>query len=211
MNEGLAEYGNTDPSFSYEGALLRAIETGRLNPLWYQRTFVGKPGDIIAAYGQASSVVLHMVSRHGNDKMAELMRAMHATQDIDKALERVYELDQHTLDAEWREARGLESLPPAEEAAPEPPASQPRPSPEPTIKALTVTPRPPKSATPTAVPVAPTETVAVVPEQSQQEESQSSGCGASLNHGGVFDLALIALLAGPFAGLWGRGLFRRNK
>jgi len=210
LNEGLAEYGNIDPSFSYEGALRRAIETDRLNPLWYQRTFVGKPGDIIAAYGQASSVVQHMISRHGNSKMAELMRAMHATQDIDKALERVYKLDQHTLDAEWREALGLEPLDPAEEATPVPPTSQPTPSPEPPIKGLTVTPPPRTPATPTAIPIPPTEAPAVAQEQSQQEESQSPGCGASLNHGGVYDLALIALLAGPLAGLWGRGLFKRR-
>ena len=210
LNEGLAEYGNIESSFSYDVALRRAIESGRLNPLWYQRTFVGKPGDIIAAYGQASSVVQHMISRHGNRKMAELMRAMHATQDIDKALGRVYSLDQHSLDAEWRDALGLEPLAPAEEATPVPPTSQPTPSPEAPIKGLTVTPPPRTPSTPTAIPIPLTEAPAVVQGQSQQEDSRSSGCGASLNHGGVYDLALIALLAGPLAGLWGRGLFKRR-
>ena len=208
LNEGLAEYGNIESSFSYDVALRRAIESGRLNPLWYQRTFVGKPGDIIAAYGQASSVVQHMISRHGNGKMAEFMRAMHATQDIDKALGRVYSLDQHSLDAEWRDALGLEPLAPAEEATPVPPTSQFTPSPEAPIKGLTVTPPPRTPSTPTAIPIPPTEAPAVVQGQSQQEDSRSSGCGASLNHGGVYDLALIALLAGPLAGLWGRGLFK---
>ena len=210
LNEGLAEYGNIESSFSYDVALRRAIESGRLNPLWYQRTFVGKPGDIIAAYGQASSVVQHMISRHGNGKMAELMRAMHATQDIDKALGRVYSLDQHSLDAEWRDALGLEPLAPSEKATPVPPTSQPTPSPEAPIKGLTVTPPPRTPSTPTAIPIPPTEAPAVVQGQSQQEDSRSSGCGASLNHGGVYDLALIALLAGPLAGLWGRGLFKRR-
>ena len=210
LNEGLAEYGNIESSFSYDVALRRAIESGRLNPLWYQRTFVGKPGDIIAAYGQASSVVQHMISRHGNGKMAEFMRAMHATQDIDKALGRVYSLDQHSLDAEWRDALGLEPLAPAEEATPVPPTSQPTPSPEAPIKGLTVTPPPRTPSTPTAIPIPLTEAPAVVQGQSQQEDSRSSGCGASLNHGGVYDLALIALLAGPLAGLWGRGLFKRR-
>ena len=210
LNEGLAEYGNIESSFSYDVALRRAIESGRLNPLWYQRTFVGKPGDIIAAYGQASSVVQHMISRHGNGKMAELMRAMHATQDIDKALGRVYSLDQHSLDAEWRDALGLEPLAPAEEATPVPPTSQPTPSPEAPINGLTVTPPPRTPARSTAIPIPPTEAPAVVQGQSQQEDSRSSGCGASLNHGGVYDLALIALLAGPLAGLWGRGLFKRR-
>ena len=211
LNEGLAEYANVDQSFSYEVALRRAIESDRLNPLWYQRTFVGKPGDIIAAYGQASSVVQHMVSRHGNRKMAELMRAMHATQDIDKALQQVYGLDQHTLDAEWREVRGLEPLEPADGATPEPPTRQPTPPPEPPVKTLTVTPPPRTPATPMAGLIPPIESPAVVTETSEQVKTPSSGCGASLKHGGIFNLALLALLAGPFAGLWVRSLYRRNE
>ena len=65
LNEGLAEYGNIDPSFSYEGALRRAIETDRLNPLWYQRvagsagpgTFGScGGGDTCAAYQPAHTI-----------------------------------------------------------------------------------------------------------------------------------------------------------
>jgi cell division septation protein DedD len=207
LNEGLAEYGNINDGDSYAGALSRAIDAGRVNPLWYQRTFVGKPGDIIVAYGQARSVVDHMISRHGNDKMAELMKAMHATQDIDRALERVYKLDTHTLDAEWREALGLDPLEPVVE-----PESQAQPTapPPPPATPLTVTPPPPPGATPTAIAAPPTDTPEAVPEQDSPLPPPSAGCGASLNHGGVYDLALIALLAGPLAGLWGRGLFRRR-
>mgnify|MGYP001174961780 CR=1 FL=1 len=205
LNEGLAEYGNVNSGFSYETALRRAIDADRVNPLWYQRTFVGKPVDIIVAYGQARSVVDHMVSRHGNEKMAELMQAMNATQDIDRALERVYKLDTHTLDAEWREALGLNPLDPAVEPKPQ---AQPTASPPPQATQLTVTAPPPSPATPTAVPIPPSESATPIPEQSEKIPPPSSGCGASINHGGVYDLALIALLAGPMAALWGRGLFR---
>lgn len=205
LNEGLAEFGNINPSDSYERALRRAIDADRVNPLWYQRTFVGKPVDIIVAYGQARSVVDHMISRHGIQKMAELMQAMHATQDIDRALERVYNLDTHTLDAEWREALGLDPLEPAIEPDPQ---AKPTASPLPTP--LTVTAPPPSSSTPTAMPVAPMESPASVPEQVADDLPPSSGCGASLNHGGMYDLALIALLAGPLGAWWGRGLPRKR-
>ena len=207
LNEGLAEFGNISTGNSYAGALSRAIAAGRINPLWYQRTFVGKPGDIIVAYGQARSVVDHLVSQHGNEKMAELMKAMHDTRDIDRALKRVYKLDTHTLDAEWREALGLDPLEPAVEPEPQ---VQPTASPLPQATPLTVTPPPPSGGTPTAIPVSPTDTPEAVPEQASELPPPSSGCGASLNHGAVSDLAILALLAGPFAGLWGRGLFRRK-
>jgi hypothetical protein len=208
LNEGLAEYSNVNSGFSYETSLRRAIEADRVNPLWYQRTFVGKPGEIIVAYGQASSVVNHMISRYGNEKMAELMQAMHATQDVDRALERVYNLDTHTLDAEWREALGMDPLEPAVEPEPQ---LQPTASPPPPATPLTVTAPPPSPATPASIPIIPTEAPATVPEQAEESPPPSSGCGASLNHGGVYDLALIVLLAGPFAGLWGRGLLSRKK
>jgi hypothetical protein len=208
LNEGLAEFGNISTGNSYAGALQRAIDADRVNPLWYQRTFVGKPGDIIVAYGQARSVVDHMISRHGNKKMAELMKAMDATQDIDRALERVYKLDTHTLDAEWREALGLDPLEPAVEPEPQVQATE---TPLPPATPLTVTPPPPSGATPTAISAPPMDTPEAVPEQSSELPPPSSGCGASLNHGGVYDLALIALLAGPFAALWGRGLFRQRE
>ena len=111
LNEGLAEYGNIDPTDDYDAALRYGIFTRRLKPLWYQDSFGGMPDDIIIAYGQARSVVQLLVGRYGPDKMAELMRVIQQTLDIDQALQLIYGFDQHGLDTEWRLAIGLDPLP----------------------------------------------------------------------------------------------------
>ena len=115
LNEGLAEYGNIDPTDDYPAALRYGFYTRRIKPLWFQTTFGGTPDDIIIAYGQARSVVRYMISRYGEDSIAELFAAMRETPDIDEALKQVYGVDQHGLDSMWREAVGLEPLPPPEE------------------------------------------------------------------------------------------------
>ena len=112
LNEGLAEYGNIDPTDSYEAALRYGIFTRRLKPLWFQRTFSGEPNDIIIAYGQGQSVVNFLINGFGPAKMAELFRVLQKTLDIDLALEQVYGFDQYGLDTEWRKVIGLEPLPP---------------------------------------------------------------------------------------------------
>lgn len=112
LNEGLAEYGNIDPTDNYEAALRYGIFTRRLKPLWFQRAFTGTPEDIIIAYGQGQSVVNYLINRFGKAKMAELFRVLQKTLDIDSALEQVYGFDQYGLDSEWRKAIGLEPLPP---------------------------------------------------------------------------------------------------
>lgn len=113
LNEGLAEYGNVDPTDSYEGALRFGIFTRRLKPLWYQDSFGGKPEDIIIAYGQAQSVVNYMIGRYGPEQMAELFVTLRRTLDIDVALDEVYGFDQYGLDTEWRiNVLGIDPLPP---------------------------------------------------------------------------------------------------
>ena len=143
LNEGLAEYGNIDPTDSYEAALRYGIFTRRLKPLWFQRTFSGEPNDIIIAYGQGQSVVNFLINGFGPAKMAELFRVLQKTLDIDLALEQVYGFDQYGLDTEWRKVIGLEPLPPPGElerqlqevgtpvSAEEAPSSSPNPEPSP--------------------------------------------------------------------------------
>ena len=115
LNEGLAEYGNIDPNAGYDRFLQRGISSDRLNPLWYQNRFVGKPKDILIAYGQAYSVVQYLVSEYGAASIADLFKEFQETRDIDDALEAVYDFDQRGLDAKWRKSLGLEPL-----AEPEP-------------------------------------------------------------------------------------------
>ncbi len=115
LNEGLAEYGNIDPTNDYAAALRYGIFTRRLKPLWYQDSFSGTPDDIIIAYGQGKSVVSFMINQYGPEKVAQLFQALRRTLDIDAALEEVYGLDQFGLDTEWRLAIGIEPLPAPEE------------------------------------------------------------------------------------------------
>lgn len=115
LNEGLAEYGNIDRTDDYTAALRYGIFTRRLRPLWYLSSFSGTPDDVLIAYGQGRSVVNYLIGAYGRDKIAELMRAIQETPNIDQALRQVYGFDQHGLDSEWREAIGLEPLPSPEE------------------------------------------------------------------------------------------------
>lgn len=111
LNEGLAEYGNIDPTDDYEAALRYGIFTRRIKPLWYLNSFGGTPEDIIIAYGQGRSVVQYMIDSYGEQRMAALFPVLQRTLDIDEALLEVYGMDQFGLDSAWREALGLEALP----------------------------------------------------------------------------------------------------
>jgi len=206
LNEGLAEFANLEPTDSYDRALRNAIFTRRLRPLWYQSDFGGKPEDIIIAYGQARSVVQFLVAKHGPAKIAELMRTLQKTLDIDKAMEEVYGFDQYGLDSQWRVALGLEPLPPPQvlerqlqaraEATP-----TPQPTPTPTPEA-TPTPDPSPTPTPEPTPVAAT--------GREPDRKASPGCAAPSRPGATTgDLAALFLLAGPVALLF-RPLLRRR-
>ena len=112
LNEGLAEYGNIDPTDDYDAALRYGIFTRRIKPLWYLGAFGGTPEDIIIAYGQGRSVVFYMINNYGEERMASLFPVLQRTLDIDQALLEVYGMDQYGLDTAWRESIGLEPLPP---------------------------------------------------------------------------------------------------
>ncbi len=115
LNEGLAEYGNIDPTDDYDAALRYGIFTRRIKPLWYLNVFGGTPEDIIIAYGQGRSVVQYMIDTWGIDRMAALFPVLQQTLDIDQALLEVYGLDQYGLDSAWRTFLGLETLPSPDE------------------------------------------------------------------------------------------------
>ena len=115
LNEGLAEYGNIDPTDDYDAALRYGIFTRRVKPLWYLNVFSGTPEDIIIAYGQGRSVVRYMIDTWGQERMSALFPVLQQTLDIDQALLKVYGLDQYGIDSAWRTYMGLETLPsPAE-------------------------------------------------------------------------------------------------
>ena len=200
LNEGLAEHGNIDPNAGYDRFLQQGISSGRLNPLWYQNRFVGKPEDILTAYGQAYSVVQHLVSEYGAASIADLFKEFQETRDIDDALEAVYGFDQRGLDAQWRHSLGLAPLADPEPEVEEKPEAGPTSTKPPTdvgptstIAAADGTPTPEAAVKtlPTPGPVAETES----------SPTPSGSCGSSRAGGNAAASGWLLALLVPLAAM----------
>ena len=201
LNEGLAEYGNIDPTTDYDAALRYGVYTRRLKPLWFLGSFGGDPNDIIIAYGQGRSVVKYLIDKHGTAKIAELMRAMQETMNIDLAMKKVYGFDQYGLDTQWRATIGLEALPP--------PAELERRLQE--LQQLTPTPTSP-TAEPT--PLAQGTSAAPAGDNQSQSPPSSGGCSAPHRDGqgrAPTEVATLLLLAAPLAMLSIRSVGRNRR
>ena len=152
LSEGLAEYGNVDPTSEYRTALDRGIITNQVPPLSSLAFFGGSGEDIIQAYGQGLSVVQFLVDGYGESKVAELMKEFRGSLEINRALEAVYGFDQYALDTDWRISHGLEPLPKPEDRKSLRsllPTVTPSPTPPPI---QTLTPTPTESPAPTRQP-----------------------------------------------------------
>ena len=204
LNEGLAEYGNIDPTDDYDAALRYGIFTQRIKPLWFQASFTGTPDDIIIAYGQGRSVVAHLINAYGQAKMAGLMSVLRQTRDIDEAMLRVYGFDQYGLDTEWRKLHGMKALPPPAQSL------DGRTGKQNSIPKPTVTPTPPP--TPSELKASPPVVAGAVPTfepptlSAPEVLTEDAGlidhrsCGVAPSHVGTAispDLAVLALLATP--------------
>ena len=110
LDEGLSEYANVDPGYSYDIALEFAVETDRLLPHVYMPAMPGKPEDVIIFYGQARSIVRMMIEVFGPEKMKQFMAELKGGTDLDDALTTVYGIDRPDLDSAWRRAIGAEEL-----------------------------------------------------------------------------------------------------
>ena len=110
LDEGLSEYANVDPGYSYDIALEFAVETDRLLPHVYMPALPGKAEDVIIFYGQARSIVRMMIDVFGPEKMNQLMAELKSGKDMDDALMTTYGLDREALDSAWRRAIGAEVL-----------------------------------------------------------------------------------------------------
>ena len=106
LDEGLAEYGNVSPSFSYEIALEFAIGTDRLLPITSMPILPGDPEDVIIFYGQASSLIEYMIAGYGAGAMRELMAAQKAGTSVDDAIQEIYGVSRIELENLWRDALG---------------------------------------------------------------------------------------------------------
>jgi hypothetical protein len=116
LGEGLSEYGNVDPAFSYEIALEFALATKRLLPITSMRGLPGDPEDVIIFYGEARSIVRFMVAAYGPDKMRELMAAMKGGINVNAAILRVYGFTSIELENQWRDTIGAPDYLPSQRA-----------------------------------------------------------------------------------------------
>ncbi len=136
LHEGLAEYGNVDPGFSYDVALEFAVATDRLLPHLFMQTLPGDPEDVIIFYGQSKSVVNFMIGLRGEEGMRRLLSLLKDGVGMDRALTEVYGLDRLALTNAWRAAIGAEPYVPPTTAEARPTAVA-----YPTVQAFTLTPQ----------------------------------------------------------------------
>ena len=232
LSEGLSEYGNINPGFSYDIALEFAMATRRLLPITSMRSMPGDPEAVIIFYGEASSIVRFMVAAYGPSRMRQLMEVLKGGTNIDSAIAQVYRVTRIELENQWREAIGApDYLPPERERL------KPTPIPRRAIQPFTLTPQagsetvaslevtPTPTPEPTAEPTPTPEPVAVAispPESTPvsepapgsagpQEESAPTG-GASCNAPGQFSAGLTDLTMPAFLlGLVGLGVRRRRR
>ena len=118
LDEGLSEYGNIQPGFSYSIALEFAVARDALFPITFMPILPGNPEDVIIFYGEARSIVRFMIGRYGTEQMTELMAALKSGANMDEALEEVYRFNRLGLENRWREWLGApEYVPPVRERA----------------------------------------------------------------------------------------------
>ncbi len=220
LDEGLAEYGNIAPGFSYDIALEFALETDRLLPITSMATLPGIPEDVIIFYGESRSLIRFMVRQFGPQKMKKLMTSVKGGANMEDALQEAYGVGRLRLENLWRESIGApEYVPPETGTARPTPIARPTflpysltPQPESaTISAVESTPTPEPEATITPTPAL-TATVAPASEQppaAQPESGGGGGCNAPV-HGGpkALDMSVFAFLVG-LAGLCLRRTMKR--
>lgn len=136
LHEGLAEYGNIEPGYSYSYALEFAIATNRLLPHLFMQTLPGDPEDIIIFYGQSRSIVEYMIFLEGREGMRKLLELHQDGINMDDALITVYGMDRLKLTNAWRKVLGATPYIPPNIAESKPTAVS-----YPTVEAFTLTPK----------------------------------------------------------------------
>lgn len=207
LGEGLSEYGNIAPGFSYDIALEFALATGRLLPITSMKGMPGDPEDVIIFYGQASSLVSYMVNAYGPETMRRLMKTLKQGTNIDDAIIEVYRITRIDLENQWRDVIGAPTyVPPDRDRA------KPTPIPRREMQLFTLTPQA-GSETISSVNPTPETVVEPLPEPTptilkELEPSGGGGCNLSSQPG----TSLVDLTAPIFLlGLVGMSLRRRRR
>ncbi|MDE2802948.1 MAG: peptidase MA family metallohydrolase, partial [Chloroflexota bacterium] len=110
LNEGLAEYANPFPSFSFQNVFSRRLYDNTLLPLTSLTSAPGRPEDALLMYGQSESVVTYMIETYGAEPLQALLDRLGAGDTIDEALTAAYGFDRTGLEHEWRTSIGAPPL-----------------------------------------------------------------------------------------------------
>ncbi len=196
LNEGLAEYANPFPSFSFENVFSRRLYDNTLLPLTSLTSAPGRPEDALLMYGQSESVVTYMIETYGEEPLQNLLKGLRDGATIDEALIASYGIDRTGLEQEWRTRIGAPPL-----AATPSRSALPTPIPRPTLVPFGVGSTPVPAAVGQGRPDGTQE--AVEPEPAATE----SGGGCSRAEGGGMDIA-IAVPALLLVGLLARRRMR---
>ena len=193
LDEGLAEFGNVAPGFSYDIALEFALGTDRLLPITSMPVLPGDPEDVIIFYGQASSIVRFMIFEYGPRAMRELLAVLREGTNMDDAIQQIYGVSRIELENKWRYTIGApEYVPPERDSA------RPTPVPRPVVQLFSLTPQAgsapvgtiestptptPVPATPTPTPTEPPAVVRLEPSPTPETEPAAAPAGSGEESG----------------------------
>lgn len=110
LNEGLAEYGSSEPNPTFEIALETAIRNGQMLPLTSLNVPPGRPEDVMLFYGEAKSAVTYLIHNYNVESFQQLLQSLKDGLPIDNALENAYGFDRTGLEIKWRDSIGAPPL-----------------------------------------------------------------------------------------------------
>jgi hypothetical protein len=133
LNEGLATY--SEPNRRDIAAMRKAVESKRILSLRSLSGAFAADGALSGLqYAMSGDVVGYMVQQRGPKGMSDLLNRVRDGARIDDALQAVYGVDTDGLDAAWRRATGIKTLPVAQPTpTPTPAGNRPRRTPAPTF------------------------------------------------------------------------------
>lgn len=106
LDEGTAVYMQNSP-LNYDDAIAFALAADRTIRLRNMESASNNPDEVNLFYGQSWHVVKYLLEKYGEQRFADLFRAIREGATTDQGLEQVYGFDQDGLYNEWRAANGL--------------------------------------------------------------------------------------------------------
>ena len=186
LDEGMAEYGNREPSDDYDLALAAAVAGDSLIPMHQLAAKPGLSEDIILLYGEARSFVAFLIEEHDAEGLRQVLRLFKVGMPMDEALQQAYGSSLDELENQWRRSLGASLIQVSSRQE-----AQLTPTPIPTLAPLTL--------------VISTPVAGAAPGTKEEPTAQGAGggggfgCGASPAGAAAVDLSLVLFALGMVA------------